>query len=194
MEYEFIYFKSSLHSERFKAAEFRNLNKSWNNDWRSDFTKVLLRTNYSTNFNEFYFEKKTLAILNLPFTRVWFAGDIWRCINSFRLIDWLIDWLMYCANGLMGSSESRPHSVAHKSIAHCLVTKSNFTLCLEKITHFASFSIVYSYRPTCTTTSLGDRAFAVAGPRAWNSLPHAIRDPSLSPSIFGKLLKTYLFV
>ena len=40
-----------------------------------------------------------------------------------------------------------------------------------------------------TTTS-----FAVAGPRVWNSLPPAIRDPSLSPSIFGKLLKTYLFV
>ena len=31
-------------------------------------------------------------------------------------------------------------------------------------------------------------------PRVWNSLPPAIRDPSLSPSIFGKLLKTYLFV
>ena len=45
-----------------------------------------------------------------------------------------------------------------------------------------------------TTTSPGDRAFAVAGPRVWNSLPPAIRDPSLSPSIFGKLLKTYLFV
>jgi len=45
-----------------------------------------------------------------------------------------------------------------------------------------------------TTTSLGDRAFAVAGPRVWNSLPPAIPDPSLSPSIFGKLLKTYLFV
>jgi len=27
-----------------------------------------------------------------------------------------------------------------------------------------------------------------------SSLPPAIRDPSLSPSIFGKLLKTYLFV
>jgi len=45
-----------------------------------------------------------------------------------------------------------------------------------------------------TTTSLGDRAFAVAGSRVWNSLPAAIRDPSLSLSIFGKLLKTYLFV
>ena len=46
----------------------------------------------------------------------------------------------------------------------------------------------------CTTMLLGDRVFAVAGPRVWNSLPPAIRDPSLSPSIFGKLLKTYLFV
>jgi len=27
-----------------------------------------------------------------------------------------------------------------------------------------------------TTTSLGDRAFAIAGPRVWNSLPAAIRD------------------
>ena len=45
-----------------------------------------------------------------------------------------------------------------------------------------------------TLTSLGDRAFAIAGLCVWNSLPPAIRDPSLSPSIFGKLLKTYLFV
>jgi len=47
---------------------------------------------------------------------------------------------------------------------------------------------------TRTTTSLGDRAFAVAGPHVWNSLPPAIRDLSLSLSVFGKLLKTYLFV
>jgi len=33
-----------------------------------------------------------------------------------------------------------------------------------------------------------------AGPRVWNSLPPAIRDPSPSLSIFGKPLKTYLFV
>ena len=36
------------------------------------------------------------------------------------------------------------------------------------------------------------QSITVAGPRVWNSLPPAIRDPSLSPSIFGKLLKTYL--
>jgi len=32
-----------------------------------------------------------------------------------------------------------------------------------------------------TTTSLGDRAFAVAVPRVWNSIPAAIRDPELAP-------------
>jgi len=42
-----------------------------------------------------------------------------------------------------------------------------------------------------TSTSLGDRAFAVAGPRVWNSLPPVIHDPSLSLSVFGELLKTY---
>jgi len=45
-----------------------------------------------------------------------------------------------------------------------------------------------------TMTSLGDREFAVAGPRVWNSLPPVILDPSFSLSVFGKLLKTYLFV
>jgi len=33
-----------------------------------------------------------------------------------------------------------------------------------------------------------------AGPRVWNSLPPVIRDPSLSLSVFRKLLKTYLYV
>jgi len=46
-----------------------------------------------------------------------------------------------------------------------------------------------------TTTSLEDRAFAVAGPRVWNSLPPVIRDPSLSLSVFREncLKPTYLF-
>lgn len=43
-----------------------------------------------------------------------------------------------------------------------------------------------------TRTVLGGRAFAVAGPRTWNSLPVIVRSaPSLST--FKKHLKTYLF-
>ena len=39
----------------------------------------------------------------------------------------------------------------------------------------------------------GGRAFAVAGPTVWNSLPDFIRDPSISTDSFRRLLKTYLF-
>jgi len=46
--------------------------------------------------------------------------------------------------------------------------------------------------PVTRRSSLGDRAFAVAGPRAWNSLPEFITDCS-SLLTFKKYLKTYLF-
>jgi len=39
----------------------------------------------------------------------------------------------------------------------------------------------------------GRRAFSVAGPTVWNSLPDFIRDPTVSADSFRRLLKTYLF-
>jgi len=45
--------------------------------------------------------------------------------------------------------------------------------------------------PATCRSSLGDRAFAVAGPRAWNSLPEFVTDCS-SLLTFEKYLKTYL--
>jgi len=42
-------------------------------------------------------------------------------------------------------------------------------------------------------STLGHRAFSVAGPMAWNALPDDLRDPSLSENIFRKRLKTHLF-
>ena len=46
--------------------------------------------------------------------------------------------------------------------------------------------------PATRRSSLGDRAFSVAGPRAWNSLPEFVTDCS-SLLTFKKHLKTYLF-
>jgi len=46
--------------------------------------------------------------------------------------------------------------------------------------------------PATRRSSLGDRAFAVAGPRAWNSLPQVVTDCS-SPLTFKKYIKTYWF-
>ena len=42
-------------------------------------------------------------------------------------------------------------------------------------------------------STLGRRAFSVAGPMAWNALPDDLRDPSLSADNFQKTLKTHLF-
>ena len=43
-----------------------------------------------------------------------------------------------------------------------------------------------------TKSSVGDRAFAAAGPRAWNSLPVHVRSAGTLDS-FRRLLKTHLF-
>jgi len=44
--------------------------------------------------------------------------------------------------------------------------------------------------PRHRRSTLGRRAFSVAGPMAWNALPDDLRDPSLSADNFRKGLKT----
>jgi len=44
-----------------------------------------------------------------------------------------------------------------------------------------------------TYARLGDRAFPVAGPRLWNSLPSNLRQSDLTLQQFRRALKTYLF-
>jgi len=44
--------------------------------------------------------------------------------------------------------------------------------------------------PRHRRTEFGRRAFSVAGPMAWNSLPDSIRDAALSTSSFRRYLKT----
>ena len=47
--------------------------------------------------------------------------------------------------------------------------------------------------PRHSLSSYGRRAFAVAGPTAWNSLSDDLCDPTLSTDSFRGLLKTRLF-
>ena len=51
----------------------------------------------------------------------------------------------------------------------------------------------YLVVPRHSLSSYGRRAFAVAGPTAWNSLSDDLRDPTLSTDSFKRLLKTRLF-
>ena len=47
--------------------------------------------------------------------------------------------------------------------------------------------------PSHRLTTYGRRAFSVAGPMFWNSLPRHLRDASHTDAVFGRLLKTFLF-
>ena len=48
-------------------------------------------------------------------------------------------------------------------------------------------------KPRHNLSTYGRRAFAVAGPDAWDSLSDDLRDPELSTDSFRRVLKTRLF-
>jgi len=47
--------------------------------------------------------------------------------------------------------------------------------------------------PRCRLSSYGRRAFSIAGPTVWNSLPDELTDPARSFDSFRQFLKTTLF-
>jgi len=47
--------------------------------------------------------------------------------------------------------------------------------------------------PRVRRSSFGTRAFSVAEPTVWNSLPDHLRDPAVDSKQFRSNLKTYLF-
>jgi len=49
------------------------------------------------------------------------------------------------------------------------------------------------YVPRYRLSSFARRAFSVAGPSVWNSLPEYLRDPAIGRDSFRKQLKTFLF-
>ena len=54
---------------------------------------------------------------------------------------------------------------------------------------FARLHVVPRHR----LSTYGRRAFAVAGPTVWNSLPEDMRDPDVSEDSYRQSLKTFLF-
>ena len=47
--------------------------------------------------------------------------------------------------------------------------------------------------PRCRLNTYGRRAFSIAGPTVWNSLPDELRDPACGSDSFKQFLKTILF-
>jgi len=66
------------------------------------------------------------------------------------------------------------------------------SLCIHLLRQLWSLDIATFVIPH-TYTRLGDRAFPVAGPRLWNSLPSNLRQSDLTFQQFRRALKTYLF-
>ena len=73
--------------------------------------------------------------------------------------------------------------------------------CLKSIRPYNTLYIILFLRSTLdithlnvprANTVLGQKAFSVAGPIIWNSLPPVIRE-SVSLSLFRKVLKTHLY-
>jgi len=47
--------------------------------------------------------------------------------------------------------------------------------------------------PRCRLNTYGRRAFSIAGPTVWNSLPDELRDPACGSNSFKQFLKTIMF-
>ena len=59
--------------------------------------------------------------------------------------------------------------------------------------HLRSAASDSLFVPACRTVTIGPRAFAVACPKSWNSLPQDLRVPSITQGEFRNKLKTVLF-
>jgi len=78
---------------------------------------------------------------------------------------------------------------APKYMEDCCVHTSN----IARRQHLRSAGCRQLLMPRHRRSMFGRRAFSVAGPEAWNSLPDYLRDPACSVDSFRRDLKTFLF-
>ena len=116
---------------------------------------------------------------------------IWCPLQHHATQNTLVAWRVALAwhprmHPLQAGSNSAPMSarqgpldwLLHISIRHCqqnIASRHHLTV------------------PRHRLSTLGCRAFSVAGPMVWNSLPDSLHDPALSNDRFRQLLKTNLF-
>jgi len=93
-----------------------------------------------------------------------------------------------CGLGLASVSTSASTSAPPCLSEHCIPVSS-----ADARRHLRSANRHLLDVPRFRLNTYGRRAFSVAGPMAWNSLPVFIRDLTTSTDCFRRLLKTYLF-
>ena len=81
------------------------------------------------------------------------------------------------------------HGQAPRYLADHLITSSDVASRLRVRSANRHQLIV----PRCRLNTYGRRAFSIAGPMVWNSLPDELRDPACGSDSFKQFLKTILF-
>ena len=108
--------------------------------------------------------------------------------------------MLYLCHAVGGCIPCRPNSAATFLVSYggrsrncCWGDLIPFLSPLSPLSSSSRSSDVSSCVVSCTHTGFGDRAFQVAGPRLWNSLPVSLRQSDTTVGQFKKLLKTHLF-
>jgi len=107
-----------------------------------------------------------------------------RCDFSVRLSRWHTDTDVASVN--IGIHECLNGRAPPYLSEHCIPVSSADTR-----RHLRSANRHLLGVPRFRLNTYGRRAFSVAGPMAWNSLPDFIRDPTSSTDCFRRLLKMY---
>jgi len=120
-------------------------------------------------------------------------------VRALKRASLIVVWCSLCRLTCIGSTCRSELSLS--MVHNCLHHKAPRYLmdCCIPISDMASRWHLRSARrhhlvvPWHSLSLYGRRAFAVAGPAAWNSLSDDLSDPTLSTDSFRSLLKTHLF-
>jgi len=115
------------------------------------------------------------------------SAPILPCAPKYSALRWrAITFFSYWCRSILKFSQ---RNIDYVMIHRCLHERAPSYLPDGAVLRSAESRTVAVWR---TLSSLGDRAFAVAAPRAWNSLPLSIRSID-SADCFRKNFKTHLF-
>jgi len=149
-------------------------------------TKTCLGMPIETNYNGSRISTRIGALRRL----------FWTTLKSLTAV-----WVRYC---MMNFTDSTSHTGCFSRwqwLHRCLWTAAHHR---TSQTNASRPPVPWRHLPSANCRQLlavpryrlntyGRRAFSVAGPTVWNSLPDFIRDPTISADCFIRSLKTYLF-
>ena len=123
----------------------------------------------------------------------------WLSYRDHRLCDVILH-PMYFGDGMATGSDiaEGPRDASCRSISCQILraqqyAKSHFRrLAICSYMYTARSADILTCLVTRTLSSYGDRTFAAAGPRLWNSLPVQLRNPDITYGLFRRQLKAQL--